>query len=151
MINKGRDWRLRSFNDYRERFGLGKLNSFDELTEDTNLKDRLKKLYGNINNLELTVGLFAEDSKRTLTGKLQTAMVAYDAITQIYTNPLLAKENFTTEHFTAYGMYRINATRSFQDLADRNTADSVKVSVKRQSNSDSSFHTHTVPVMATVS
>ena len=66
MINKGRDWRLRSFNDYRERFGLGKLNSFDELTEDTNLKDRLKKLYGNINNLELTVGLFAEDSKRTL-------------------------------------------------------------------------------------
>lgn len=132
MINKGRDWQLRSFNDYRVKFGLSRLNSFEQLTEDANLSESLGKLYGDIDNLELTVGLFAEDGGRTLTGELQTAMVAYDALTQIYTNPLLAKENFSDKHFTAFGMERISATKSFQDLANRNTDKKVNVSDKRQ-------------------
>lgn len=130
MINKGRDWRLGSFNDYRVKFGLSRIESFDQLTDDTNLNKRLKALYSDIDNLELTVGLFAEDGGSTLTGELQTAMVAYDALTQIYTNPLLARENFCDKHFTAYGMERIDTTKSFQDLADRNTNRRVKVSVQ---------------------
>jgi len=132
MINKGREWRLQSFNNYREKFGLSKLTSFEQLTDNTNLQKELKRLYGDIDNLELTVGLFAEDGGITLTGDLQTAMVAYDALTQIYTNPLLANENFTDAHFTACGMERINKTHSFQDLANRNTNEQVTVSVKRQ-------------------
>ncbi len=131
MINKGRAWRFRSFNDYRARFGLPRLNSFDQLTDNADLNADLSRLYGDINNLELTVGLFAEQGGNTLTGELQTAMVAYDALTQIYTNPLLAKENFSDQHFTAYGMERIHATTSFQDLVDRNTSQPVTVSVKR--------------------
>lgn len=47
MINKGREWRLRSFNEYRAKFGLSRLNSFDQLSNDPNLNDRLRKLYGN--------------------------------------------------------------------------------------------------------
>ncbi|PCH61432.1 MAG: hypothetical protein COC05_01190 [Gammaproteobacteria bacterium] len=132
MINKGRDWRLRSFNDYRVKFGLSRLSSFDQLTDDVNLNESLSGLYGDVDNLELTVGLFAERGSFTLTGELQTAMVAYDALTQVYTNPLLANENFTAKHFTVYGMERINATKSFQDLANRNTNQQVPVSVKRQ-------------------
>jgi len=131
MINKARDWRLRSFNEYREQFGLKRLTSFDQLTDDTDLQSRLKKLYNHIDNLELTVGLFAEDGGSTLTGELQTSMVAYDALTQIYTNPLLAKINYTDKHFTTYGMERINATKTFQNLVDRNTTQKVNVSVKR--------------------
>jgi len=132
MILKGRAWQLRSFNDYRVKFGLSRLSSFDQLTDDTQISKSLKRLYGDIDNLELTVGLFAESGSSTLTGDLQTAMVAYDALTQIYTNPLLAKDIFTEEHFTAYGMERISATESFQDLVNRNTKLQVKVSVKRQ-------------------
>lgn len=132
MINKGREWGLRSFNDYRERFGLDRLTSFDQLTEDAGVRNGLSKLYGNIDKLELTVGLFAEEGGSKLTGELQTAMVAYDALTQIYTNPLLAKENFTDEHFSVYGMERIKATNSFQDLVNRNTNQPTLVSVKRQ-------------------
>ena len=132
MINKGRDWRLRSFNDYREQFGLERLSSFDELTNDEDLNRKLSNLYHDIDKLELTVGLFAEEGGRSLTGELQTTMVAYDAITQIYTNPLLAKKNFTEEHFTNYGMERINATKTFQDLASRNSKQQVTVSIKRQ-------------------
>lgn len=132
MINKGREWRLRSFNDYRVHFGLPRLDSFDQLTSDQRLNQALRRLYGEIDNLELTVGLFAEDGGRSLTGELQTAMVAYDAITQIYTNPLLAKQNYTKHHFSVYGMERIKATNSFQDLANRNTKRQVMVSVQRQ-------------------
>ncbi len=130
MINKGRDWRLRSFNDYRKQFGLKRLSDFNQLTRDTDLQERLRKLYGHIDKLELSVGLFAEEGGRTLTGGLQTAMVAYDALTQIYTNPLLAKANYTDEHFTSFGMARIKATKTFQDLVDRNTSQKVSVSVE---------------------
>lgn len=38
MIDKGRNWRLRSFNEYRVQFGLERLTTFDELTEDNDLK-----------------------------------------------------------------------------------------------------------------
>jgi len=132
MINKGRDWRLRSFNDYREQFGLSRLDSFADLTDDEHMQSRLSNLYGDIDKLELTVGLFAEEGEDSLTGDLQTAMVAYDALTQIYTNPLLAAENYTEEHFTAYGLERINETKTFQDLASRHTTEMVTVSIRRQ-------------------
>lgn len=124
MIQKGRDWRLRSFNDYREKFGLCRLTSFGQLTKDEGLKEELEKVYnGDIDNLEFTVGLFAEEGSRSLTGELQTRMVAYDAITQIYTNPLLAKENYTEKHFTQCGLDWINDIESFQTLVNRNVVD----------------------------
>ncbi|BFM48347.1 peroxidase family protein [Marinomonas sp. THO17] len=133
MINKGRDWQLRSYNDYREKFGLQRLDSFEQLSHNSTINKELEKLYGHIDKLEFTVGLFAEDSELTLTGGLQTAMVAYDAITQIYTNPLLARQNYTEEHFTSFGMERIEETKSFQELVDRNTQRKVTVSVNNQS------------------
>lgn len=131
MINKGREWSLQPYNVYREKFGLKALTSFEQLTDDKAITQKLETLYGHIDKLELTVGLFAEDGGSRLTGDLQTAMVAYDALTQIYTNPLLAKENYTERHFTPVGMKRINATHSFQDLADRNLVGQPRVQVAR--------------------
>jgi len=94
------------------------------------LQAKLKQLYGNVDKVELTVGLFAEESKSSpITGGLLTTMVAYDAVTQIYTNPLLAKINYTKENFSPEGMDRINKTKSFQDLVDRNMHKSTKVSL----------------------
>ncbi|RJG48202.1 peroxidase family protein [Motilimonas pumila] len=132
MINKGREWCLQPYNVYREKFGLKALTSFEQLTDDREITSKLQSLYGHIDKLELTVGLFAEDGGSKLTGELQTAMVAYDALTQIYTNPLLAKENYTERHFTPVGMKRINATHSFQDLADRNLVGQPQVHVARK-------------------
>jgi len=130
MIDKGRAWGFNTYNAYREHFELDRINSFDELTDNKELATKLEKLYSNIDRLELTVGLFAEKpTGKTLTGELQTTMVAYDAITQIYTNPLLAKHNFTEEHFTRLGMERIESTNSFQDLVNRHIQKSVRVSV----------------------
>ena len=53
---------------------------------------RLEQLYGTIDKLELVVGLFAEQPPEdALFGDLMRTMVAYDAFTQIYTNPLLSQ------------------------------------------------------------
>jgi len=123
-IAMGRHFRLRSYNDYRERFDLGRLGSFAKLTSDAATRQRLAALYpGGIDQLEYVVGIFAEDrDEPSLFGELLTRMVAYDAFTQIFSNPLLAKEIHHAGTFTPYGLDVIEATDSIQTLVDRNLA-----------------------------
>jgi prostaglandin-endoperoxide synthase 2 len=67
------------------------------------------------------VGLFSEDPQPgALFGSLMLIMVAYDAFTQIYTNPLLSKAIYTEETLTAYGLELIDTTSSIADLVRRN-------------------------------
>ena len=127
-IKMGRDFRLRPYNDYRMQFGLDALTSFEQLTDDAALRDRLKAMYGDIDKVEFIIGLFAQKhAKRRLYGDLMYAMVAYDALTQIYTNPLLSRNVYTTRTFTQYGLDLIDNTNMVQDLVDRNVAGSVRV------------------------
>lgn len=120
-IQMGRDFRLRSFNDYREAFGFSRLTSFEQLTRDADLAGRLQSLYHSIDNLELVVGLFAEaPPEGGLFGDLMRTMVAYDAFTQIYTNPLLSRSIHTPEHLTPYGLKLIEETNSITKLVSRN-------------------------------
>jgi len=120
-IQMGRDFRLRSFNDYREAFGYRRLTSYQQLTTDAGLASQLEQLYGPIDNLELVVGLFAEaPPEGGLFGDLMRTMVAYDAFTQIYTNPLLSQAIYRSEHLTAYGLQLLNDTTSITDLVQRN-------------------------------
>ena len=127
MIKMGRDFRLRPYNDYRRRFKLNTLTSFEELSDDAALRGKLKAMYGDINKVELTIGLFAQKhAKGRLYGDLMYAMVAYDALTQIYTNPLLSQNVYTTRTFTKYGLDLIDDTNTVQDLVDRNVGGSVR-------------------------
>jgi prostaglandin-endoperoxide synthase 2 len=120
-IKMGRDFRLQGYNEYRQNFGLAKLRDFTELTKDNGLRQKLKTLYGDIDRLELVVGLFGEDPQPgALFGSLMLIMVAYDAFTQIYTNPLLSKAIYTAETLTAYGLELIRTTSSIDDLVRRN-------------------------------
>ena len=120
-IQMGRAFRLRSFNEYREAFGLGRLQRFDQLTADGPLAARLQELYGSMDQLELVVGLFAEHAPAGgLFGDLMRTMVAYDAFTQIYTNPLLSQAIHQPEHLTAYGLDLLEDTTSITALVQRN-------------------------------
>jgi prostaglandin-endoperoxide synthase 2 len=120
-LKMGRDFRVARFNDYRLRFGLDKLTSWDQLTSDKALKARLKALYGDIDQLELVVGLFAEEAKApSLFGALMLTMVAEDAFTQALTNPLLSTHAYNRNTLTDYGLAQIDAMGSLHDLAMRN-------------------------------
>jgi prostaglandin-endoperoxide synthase 2 len=115
--------RLRSFNDYREAYGLARLTSFDQLTPDPQVRQRLEALYPDIDRLEWYVGIFAEDyPDYAMMGELLTYMVANDAFTQALTNPLLARNVFNDATFTKTGMRIITKTKSLQDIVSRNSA-----------------------------
>ena len=121
-----REARLRSYNDYRESYGLNRMKSWDELTSDTEVRARLEALYGDdIENLEWYVGIFAEEYPDYLMmGELLTTMVANDAFTQALTNPLLAKNVFNEDTFSPAGMKIIEETNSLQQILARNSQSS---------------------------
>lgn len=120
-LTMGRSFRLASYNDYRVRFGMNRLDSIDKLTSDPAANQLLHKLYGNIDRVDFLVGIFAEDRDNdSLFGSLLNMMVAYDAFTQIFTNPLLSRNVYNERTFTAQGLKLIEKTSSVQDIAGRN-------------------------------
>jgi peroxidase len=60
-IMRGRDRGLPDYNTIRSNMGLTPLESFEDLSEDAQLIDNLRFLYGNIDNVDPWVGMLAED------------------------------------------------------------------------------------------
>ncbi|MDQ1484101.1 MAG: prostaglandin-endoperoxide synthase 2, partial [Actinomycetota bacterium] len=113
-----RQARLRSFNDYREAYGLPRMKTFADLTSNVVVRERLETLYhGDIESLEWYVGIFAEEYPDYLMmGELLTTMVANDAFTQALSNPLLARNVFNEATFSSVGMQVINETKSLLQI-----------------------------------
>lgn len=127
-LKMGRDFRLQGFNAYRECFGLSRLADWDDLTSDMQVQAKLKTLYRDIDQLELVVGLFAEESRDgALFGALMNTMVAADAFTQALTNPLLAAHVYTADTLTSYGLAEIAATPSLQAMVARNAKNGANI------------------------
>jgi prostaglandin-endoperoxide synthase 2 len=129
-IKMGRDFRLRPYNEYRQQFGLSPLKDFAELTSDVALQEKLRALYQHIDKLEFVVGVFGEEADDgALFGDLLTQMVAYDAFTQIFTNPLLSKRIYGPQTFTDYGVDLIQRTNWIEDLVNRNVGRPIRASL----------------------
>ncbi len=62
-IQRGRERGLADYNQVRADFGLERVKSFQDLTSDKQLAKNLKDLYGTVEDVDLLVGLFAEDAK----------------------------------------------------------------------------------------
>ncbi len=60
-IQRGRDHGLADYNTMREDFGLDRLTSFGELTDDAVLAAELQALYGSIDNVDAWVGMLSEN------------------------------------------------------------------------------------------
>jgi prostaglandin-endoperoxide synthase 2 len=122
-IEIGRTAQLASFNDYRQAAGFPRLASFEEISSDPAIRSALADRYATVDDVELLVGLFAEDVRRNAAlPTLMGTMVGVDAFSQALTNPLLATELFTEATFSAAGMDAIRSTRSLADLVARNVA-----------------------------
>src|SRR5262249_39957365 len=57
----GRDHGLADYNAVRKAYGLTPVTSFDEITSNTELQQTLQSLYGSVDNIDLWVGILAED------------------------------------------------------------------------------------------
>jgi peroxidase len=73
-IQRGRDHGLPSYNDMREKLGLGRVSSFEGISSDSEVQDRLEAAYGDVDcvdpygedvdcvdRIDLWVGGLAED------------------------------------------------------------------------------------------
>ena len=60
-IQRGRDHGLADYNTTRAAMGLTKITTFSQLTSDAALQQSLQATYGSVDNVDLWVGLLAED------------------------------------------------------------------------------------------
>lgn len=59
-IQRGRDHGLADYNTVRAAYGLPKVTSFAEITPDPTTQQKLKELYGSVDNIDLWVGGLSE-------------------------------------------------------------------------------------------
>ncbi len=76
-IQRGRDHGLADFNSTREAYGLEAVESIDQITSDADIAVNLEALYGDVNNIDLWVGVLAEDhTEDGSLGETATAIIA---------------------------------------------------------------------------
>jgi prostaglandin-endoperoxide synthase 2 len=121
-IQLARNARLRSYNEYREYCSYPKVTEFNQISEDPQIQEALREVYeGDIDKVELYVGLFAEDIRpNSALPPLIGRMVGIDAFSQALTNPLLSEHVFNEFTFSAEGWEEIKNTNSLSDVVHRN-------------------------------
>ncbi len=60
-IQRGRDHGLADYNAVRAAYGRRAATTFADITSDVELQEKLRGLYGNVDNIDLWVGALAED------------------------------------------------------------------------------------------
>jgi prostaglandin-endoperoxide synthase 2 len=120
-VEQGRINQVGSYNDYRESVGYPRVEKFEQITGDPERIEALRRLYGEVDNVEFFVGLFAEDvGPRAAVPPLIGRMVALDAFSQALTNPLMSEHVFNERTFTKEGMKVIESTKRLEDVVNRN-------------------------------
>lgn len=135
-VLQGREVQLASYNDYRANCGFPRVTAFDQISGDPRIQEGLRDVYGHVDRIEFTVGLFAEDLRpNSVLPSLIGRMVGIDAFSQALTNPLLAPRIYGESTFSAVGMDIIRATTSLSDLVSRNVpvgSPAYRVSMRRE-------------------
>ena len=91
------------------------------MSSDPQVQQRLRDLYGDVDAIEFYPGLFAEDVRRNaVLPPLIGRMVAIDAFSQAFTNPLLSPRIFNPDTFSPLGWNLIRTTGRLSDLVHRN-------------------------------
>jgi peroxidase len=60
-IQRGRDHGLADYNTIRASYGLPRVTDFAQITSDAVVQDKLRSLYGSVDNIDAWVGALAED------------------------------------------------------------------------------------------
>ncbi|MEL7353813.1 MAG: peroxidase family protein [Cyanobacteria bacterium P01_A01_bin.116] len=120
-IQLGRQTQMASYNDYREAYQFPRVTRFNQITGDPQAQSLLEQLYGDVDNVELYVGLFAEEvPPNALLGPLATRLIAVDALSHVLTNPLISEHVYNKETFSSVGWEIIQETQTLSDLVNRN-------------------------------
>lgn len=128
-IELSRKVQLASYNDYRYAYKFPRVTQFDQITGNPRTQELLQQLYGDVDKVELYVGLFAEDTpSNSLLGPLATRVIAIDALTHVLTSPLLAENIYNKDTFSPVGWEIIHETKTLSDLVNRNVSSKGNIS-----------------------
>ena len=120
-IQRGRDHGLANYNDVREAMGLERAQSFEDITTDKEVAQKLSDLYkGDINNVDLYIGGLSEDhASGSSIGELFGSIITkqFEAIRD---GDRFWYENHKNNLFTVEEISEIKATR-LSDIIERNT------------------------------
>ncbi len=120
-VRQARAVKLRSYNEYRRLARFPRATRFEDISSDPQAQQRLRDLYRDTDGVELYPGLFAEDvARNSVLPPLIGRLVAADAFSQAFTNPLLSPRVFNAETFSPLGWNLIRTTRTLSDLVHRN-------------------------------
>ncbi|KAH7928584.1 heme peroxidase [Leucogyrophana mollusca] len=110
-MKQARDWQVCSLNDFRKLLGLPAYNNFSEWCSSPEVASAAEQLYGDIDKLELYVGLRAEQPSGSgfCLGKTTTQGLIADIVRMIRSDP-----NFTVDHtresLTSWGYDELTPT-----------------------------------------
>jgi prostaglandin-endoperoxide synthase 2 len=122
-IADSRALRIAPYNAYRRHLKFPPVRSFNQITDDPKVRDALRARYHSVDDIDLYVGIFAEQpgSPDTILGPLLTKIIAIDAFSQALTNPLLAPRVLNAQTFTPLGLRIVQRTRTLSDILHRNS------------------------------
>jgi prostaglandin-endoperoxide synthase 2 len=134
-IALGRKTQLASYNDYREAYQYPRVTHFNQISGNPETQKLLEQFYGHVDNVELYVGLYAEDApENAVLGPLITRIIGIDALSHVLTNPLLAENIYNKNTFSPIGLEIIQETKTLSDLINRNVGNvQLRSNVFRQS------------------
>jgi prostaglandin-endoperoxide synthase 2 len=123
-VTQARAVRMRGYNEYRRLARFPRARGFEDVSSDPPVRRRLRDVYGDVNAVEFYPGLFAEDVRpNAVLPALIGRLVAIDAFSQAFTNPLLAPRVFNPQTFSPLGWDVIRTTRTLSDVVHRNVPD----------------------------
>ncbi|MEH1890102.1 MAG: peroxidase family protein [Nostoc sp.] len=97
------------------------MTDFDQISSNEKVQKELQRLYGHVDNIELYVGLYAEDLRpNSALPPLVGRLIGIDAFSQAFTNPLLAENIFNPETFSPVGWEEIQNTKTLSQVVHRN-------------------------------
>jgi prostaglandin-endoperoxide synthase 2 len=117
--------KLQPYGEYCKFLGKKAPKTFQDISRNKDVQQKLKELYGSPDRVEFWVGLVTEDHmpKEILPPTLD-AFVAKDAFNQALTHPLISENVFNKETFTEWGFNLISGKyggNDLKDLVQRNT------------------------------
>jgi prostaglandin-endoperoxide synthase 2 len=120
-IQAARNVRLRGYNEYREACKFRRAQTFEDISSDPQTTRALRDLYGHVDEVELYVGLFAEDVvPNAVLPPLMGRLVGLHAFSQLMTNPLLSPELYNEQTFSKRGMAIIDERPTLAQIVRRN-------------------------------
>jgi prostaglandin-endoperoxide synthase 2 len=130
-VQQARAVRLRPYDEYRALARFPRARRFEDVSADARVQAGLREVYGSVDAIELYPGLFAEDVRpNAVLPALIGRLVAIDAFSQAFTNPLLAPRVFNPETFSPVGWELIRSTSTLSGLLHRNVPGDSRYNVR---------------------